>query len=474
MTGRVTVVGLGPAGDELITASTLELLRAGGCIRLRTTRHPAAAGLDAPSYDHLYDSLESFDEVYDAIVEDLVLLAADNDVTYVVPGSPTVAESTVDRLRRDDRIDCVVVPAMSFLDLAWSRLGIDPVATEVHILDGHRFDSARVVGGGPFLVAQCSSRHVLSDVKLAVEDGPESATLLHHLGLEDERIETVAWSEIDRTLEADHLTSLYIAAFADAPGSAHVSFDELVHQLRRDCPWDRGQTHGTLRQFLVEETYEVLEALDAVVTESSDAAFDSLRDELGDLLFQIVLHSVLAEEEGHFNLSDIAVGVTEKLIRRHPHVFEPGGEHPSWEELKAAERATGGLLPKRSALDSLPPLPGLALATKVVSKATRAGFAWPRIDDAWEKFEEEVGELKDASTPSEIEHEFGDLLFTLVTLAGHLEVDPETALRSAITRFSGRFAHIERSLVAEGLTMAEADLDDLLARWSDAKRELEG
>jgi len=472
--GRVTVVGLGPAGSDFITASTQAQIDSSNCIRLRTSRHPAAASVDAESYDHFYESLDTFDEVYGAIVDDLVRLAADGDVTYVVPGSPTVAESTVDRLRHDARVSCVVLPALSFLDLAWSRLGIDPVGEEVHILDGHRFDAASAVGGGPFLVAQCSSRDVLSEVKLAIDEGPESAILLHHLGLDDERVETVAWSEIDRTLEADHLTSLYIPHFAAVPGSTMVAFDELVHRLRRECPWDRAQTHGTLRRFLVEEAYEVLEALDAVVASGTGAAFGSLRDELGDLLFQVVLHSVLAEEEGHFDLSDVAAGVTEKLTRRHPHVFEPGGEHLSWEELKAAERSDDPSSTRSLTLDSLPPLPSLVLAAKVASKVARAGFAWPGVDGAWEKFEEEVGELRAARTPGEVEHEFGDVLLTLVALARHLDVDPDTALRVAVTRFTRRFGHIEQSLIADGLVMSELELSELLVRWSVAKRELEG
>ena len=468
------MVGLGPAGTDLITTAALTALDASSCTRLRTKRHPAASLVDAPSYDHLYESLDSFDEVYTSIVDDLVALAGNGDVTYVVPGSPTVAESTVDRLRQDPRVECVVLPAMSFLDLAWSAVGVDPVGREVHILDGHRFNAAAVVGGGPFLVAQCSSRQVLSDVKLAIENGPETATLLHHLGLEDERIETVAWSEIDRTVEADHLTSLFIPQFAAVPGSAMVNFDELVHRLRLECPWDRDQTHGTLRRFLIEEAYEVLEALDAVVADPSDGPYSSLKDELGDLLFQVVLHSVLAEEEGQFDLSEVAAGVTEKMTRRHPHVFDPGGEHVSWEELKAAERADASDVQARLTLDSLPPLPSLALASKVASKVARAGFAWPGIEGAWAKFEEEIDELREAVTLAEVEHELGDVLFTVVSLARHLEVDPDTALRSAINRVKRRFDHVEKSLIADAVTMAELDLGALLERWSAAKRDLEG
>jgi len=233
--GHLTIAGLGPAGSDLMTEGTRSAIETTDVIRLRTSRHPAAESISAESYDHLYDTSQTFDEVYSGIVEALVVLANRSErVLYLVPGSPVVAEATVEKLMADGRVECEVLAAMSFLDLSWARLGIDPVNQQVQILDGHNFRadahrSSRRSGGNrsirlagqpptsPLLVAQCSSRDVLSNVKLGIHPSPATATLLHHLGLADEQIVEVPWADIDRTLEADHLTSLYIPSIS-APG----------------------------------------------------------------------------------------------------------------------------------------------------------------------------------------------------------------------------------------------------------------
>jgi tetrapyrrole methylase family protein/MazG family protein len=212
------------------------------------------------------------------------------EVLYAVPGSPRVAERTVELLALDGRVEVVVHPAMSFLDLAWVRLGVDPLARGASVVDGHDFRVPR----GPALVAQCDSRAVLSDVKLAVDDGPV-ATVLHHLGLPDEQVFEVPWAELDRSFEPDHLTSIWVPELTP-PVDA---FAQLVRTLRARCPWDAEQTHRTLTRHLLEETYEVLEAIE----EGDDA---HLEEELGDLLFQVVFHATIGEERGAFSLDDIA------------------------------------------------------------------------------------------------------------------------------------------------------------------------
>jgi tetrapyrrole methylase family protein/MazG family protein len=314
VTGRVVVGGLGPAGPDLLTVSVRDAIDRASVVFVRTTHHPfVPAG--ASSFDALYDGAASVDEVYSGIVSALVAAAESHgDVLYLVPGSPVVAERSVALLQVDGRVAVEVLPAMSFLDLAWARLGVDPVDAGVRVVDGHRFSVEAAGERGPLLVAQCDSRLVLSDVKLAAEGS--TAVLLHHLGLPDERIVEVAWSELDRTreFEPDHLTSVYVPALA-APVAAEVMrFYELVRTLRERCPWDREQTHRSLVRHLVEETYETVEAI-----ESGDPAH--LEEELGDLLFQVFFHSVLGVEEGEFTLADVARGIHDKLVMRHPHVF---------------------------------------------------------------------------------------------------------------------------------------------------------
>ena len=275
------MVGLGPAGPELITAGTLALLEGAATVVLRTTRHPAAVALTgAASFDHHYESSDTFDEVYRAIVADLVDTAlAGGPVVYAVPGSPTVAERTVVLLADEPRVRSgqVVVtvhPSVSFLDLAFARLGVDPVAAGVRIVDAESFAVDAAGERGPLLVAQCWSREVLSEVKLSVESPPDvPVTVLHHLGLPDERSWELAWDEMDRSFEPDHLTSLWIPRLAAPVAAELVSLDELVHTLRDRCPWDRAQTHASLSRHLLEESYEVLEAIDALA--AVDAAGDN-------------------------------------------------------------------------------------------------------------------------------------------------------------------------------------------------------
>ena len=232
---HITVVGLGPAGTDLLGDRAARLLAVPGRAYLRTARHPAAArrSKELRSFDDLYESAATFDEVYAGIVEALVAAALDaapEPVVYAVPGSPLVAERSVELLRADDRVEVTVVPALSFLDLAWSALGIDPLAEGVRLVDAGAFGSVAADEGGPFLVAQCWSRHVLSDVKLALrdDDGPAlpRPVILHHLGLDDEVVAAVDWWELDRTVEPDHLTSLYVPALADGgrlPPAAEVA-----------------------------------------------------------------------------------------------------------------------------------------------------------------------------------------------------------------------------------------------------------
>ena len=480
MTGRVVVVGLGPAGPEMLTAEAQSEIARIPARYLRTQRHPAAVAVpDARTLDHHYEAASRFDEVYPAIVEELVSAAAANgEVLYAVPGSPRVLERTVDLLVADDRVDVRLVPGLSFLDLAWVRLGVDPLEVGVRLVDGHRFAEAAAGERGPLLVAHVHDRHVLSDIKVAFEDEtPERATVLQRLGCDDEAVFDVAWEDLDRVVEADHLTALYIAELAAPVGAELVRFDELVRTLRRECPWDREQTHKTLTRHLLEETYEVLEAIDAWA-ETGDSTH--LEEELGDLLFQVEFHAALARERGEFTMADVARGIHDKLVRRHPHVFgsvetatgggpDPNALTPSdvmrnWEQIKKEEKGRSSLM------DGIPgSLPALLYAQKVQKKAASVGFDWDDVEGAWPKVFEEAHELQSASD-AEAEEELGDLLFAVVNVARHLGLDPETALRTATAKFRTRFQAVEALAIERGIDMHAADLATLDALWDEIKR----
>ncbi len=460
MTPRIDVVGLGPAGPELVTAEARRLMTEAPAVFLRTRRHPAAVlHPDAPAFDHHYESADTFDQVYRAIVDDVVAGALEEGwVVYAVPGSPNVAESTVTQLRRHPSVVAGAValqvhPAVSFLDLAFDRLGIDPVGVGVRVVDGETFAVEAAGQRGPLLVAQCWSTSVLSAIKLSVDEGPsEPVVVLHHLGLEDERVAEVAWDDLDRSFLPDHLTSLWIPHLAAPVASDLVRLDELVHTLREQCPWDRRQTHGSLARHLLEESYEVLEAIDALAevdarTEpevgpaDEERAVAHLEEELGDLLFQVYFHATLAAEAGRFTLADVARGVHDKLVARHPHVFgdvrveTPDDAAASWEALKLAEKG------RSSVTEGIPTaLPSLALAAKLQRKALAVGMVLPGLADEAARVAERVGRLASAEGPDPAVVDgaggtgggaevIGDLLFSLAGVARMLGVDPETALR---------------------------------------------
>src|SRR5581483_2200510 len=313
-TGRVVVVGLGPAGPDLVTPATLAAIERVTVRFVRTRRHPSVSVVGAASsFDDVYEHRDSIAAVYEEIVERLVTAAGEHrEVLYAVPGSPAVGEHTVALLRERaaaGAIDVEVLPALSFADLAWARLGIDPLAAGVRIIDGHRFAVDAASERGPLLVAQCDSRAVLSDIKLALDlDGPP-VVVLQRLGGPDETIRRVARAELDREVEPDHLTALYLDAAAPPVASEVARFDELVHVLRQRCPWDREQTHQSLTRHLLEETYEVLDALEQLDPQTGDG-YEHLEEELGDLLFQICFHATLAAENGAFTLADVARTVT--------------------------------------------------------------------------------------------------------------------------------------------------------------------
>jgi tetrapyrrole methylase family protein/MazG family protein len=252
-------------------------------------------------------------------------------------------------------------------------------------------------------------------------------------------------------------------------------FYELVQVMQRlrgvdGCPWDRQQTRASLKPFLLEETYEVLEALDQDDPET-------LKEELGDVLFQVLFHAQIAREQGEFTIDDVVRATTEKMVRRHPHVFgaaeatTPEQALEQWERLKGGEQRNAA---RRSVLDGVPKLlPALMRAYQMQQRAARVGFDWGAIEPVWDKLAEEMSELAQAAhagAPERVEAELGDLLFSAVNLARHLGCDPEQALRHANDRFAARFQHVEQAVKASGRSIKAVAADELDALWEQAKR----
>lgn len=470
----VHVAGLGPGPAELLGIGTAELIRRIPRRYLRTTRHPNAdVARDAESFDHLYESADDFDAVYTAIVEALVAAAREHgEILYLVPGSPLVLEASVTRLTADERVRSVVHPAIGFLDLAWARLGVDPVDAGVRLVDGHRFATEAAGGRGPLLVAQVHDRWVASEIKLAHEHaaGDEPVVILHHLGGVDEVVREVRWAELDQAIDFDHLTALYVPRLAVPIAGSFARLHSLARTLRERCPWDREQDHRTLVVHLIEETYELVDAIEGL--DPDDPASDeSLIEELGDLLYQIEFHATIAEEEGRFTISEVADRLHDKLVRRHPHVFGDASAESAadvestWDEVKRRERGVSSSVFEGVASAS----PALAYSSKLQSRAAKVGFDWPDVSGPLDKIAEESRELAAASTERDVAAELGDLLFSVVNLARHLGVDAEAALRGAASRFRRRVETMEESAAARGLDLRALSLAELDALWDAAK-----
>lgn len=494
----VTVVGLGPGPAGLVTQETLEAIASASTRFVRTVRHPSASLVgDAVAFDDEYEKHDTFAAVYRAIatrVSDAAL--RDGAALYAVPGSPGVLEDGVRLLLADSRIDVRVLSAVSFLDLAWLRLGIDPVTDGVRLVDAHRFAEVTANDQGPFLVAQCHADWVMSDVKLAHENarGNERVVVLHHLGLPDERVVDTTWDDIDRLdrdhgLAVDHLTSLYIPQLAEPIAGEMARLHRLARTLREQCPWDREQTHASLVRYLIEETYEVVDALSALDPENP-ATDEALIEELGDLLYQIEFHTTIAEQEGRFSLADVARATHDKLVRRHPHVFGNAAANTAddvvqtWDAIKQDERAKKNATRPSDANNGEQTdffagvsraAPSLSLAQKLQKRAAEVGFDWPDVAGATDKLHEELAELRDAAAtgdPAAVRMELGDVLFSVVNVARKLGLDAETALRSAADKFSVRFTRVTQLAAERNIDLAACDLAQLDSLWDQAKREL--
>jgi tetrapyrrole methylase family protein / MazG family protein len=252
-----------------------------------------------------------------------------------------------------------------------------------------------------------------------------------------------------------------------------LGFDQVIAIMRRlrgtgGCPWDAEQSHESLKRYLLEEAYEVIEAIDT----GSD---DLLKEELGDLLLQPVFHAAIAEERGAFTMDDVLTTLADKLIRRHPHVFgdqeikDSEAQIANWEKIKKTEKGEE----RRSALSGIPPhLPALMKAHKITEKAARAGFDWEHVDQVMAKVLEELHEFEEAMAQGRqdrMEAELGDLLFAIVNLGRFLSIDPEEALRKTISRFQSRFSYIEEQLHSTGRHLQDACLDEMQALWQEAK-----
>ncbi len=485
--GRVCVVGLGPGGPASLPQEGWQALRRARQVFLRTARHPIVTelergGITFATFDHLYEEAPSFEAVYAAIADAVLQAAraggASGYVAYGVPGHPLVGEASVREIMsraREQGVQVEMVIAPSFLDPLFAALGLDPVEG-LQVLDASDLSARSPSPLFHVVVMQVYDRHVASGLKLDLmrvypDDHP--VTVVHAAGVPGmERIVRVPLFELDRQGWFDHLTTVYVPPCQKAR-AANAAFADLVRVVERlrapgGCPWDREQTHRSLRPYVLEEAYEVVEAIDG-----GDPR--SLKEELGDLLLQVVLHSVIAAEGGDFDIAGVVEGITAKIIRRHPHVFGTGRAETAeevrsnWEDLKHREKGDGG---ERSVLDGVHSgLPSLMEAEELQARAAAVGFDWRSPTEVWPKLEEELGELRQvlAAGGASAEEELGDVFFALVNLARLLGINAEVAVKAANRKFSRRFRAMEARAREEGRRLADMPLADLDALWEAVK-----
>jgi len=498
------IAGLGPGDPKLCTLEVRDLVDEArrGRLRvfLRTAEHPLASQIaaeveTATAFDDLYSRFNEYDDLYAEMARVVVEAATRGRVAFLVPGSPFMGETAASLAFRDAKNAglCVrVVPGVSFIEAVACELGVDAVDVSLQIVDAYRIEEA-VLGEGAILVAQCHSRDLLSTVKLALleELPPEHRVAFVDAAYSGKpRLVWVELAELDRAgLEPTHCTSLFVPASDKAPGRALRNFVDLVETLRGPggCPWDAQQTHHSLSRHLLEETYEVLEAIDALPEgapegEINPAAYATLEEELGDLLFQIAFHATLAKEAGAFTIADVARGIYSKLVARHPHVFgetvvsDAAEVAGNWEKIKIEEKQ------RHSLMDDIGrTLPALLFAHKIQRRATSVGFDWSEPLGVLDKVREELSELESeihgrekfvsgwAVAPQRVVEELGDLLFAVVNLARHLRVDPEEALRKSAERFAARFRKMEDLARSRGTSLREVDHTTLEELWQEAK-----
>lgn len=473
------MIGLGAGDiDQLSLGIYRKLRESKEKILVRTEDHPVVKSLEQEgvtfeSFDSYYEQEKQFEHVYEHIVETLLDKAEEKSIIYAVPGHPMLAEQTVQLLLNQQEIKIEIIGGQSFLDDLFSALKIDPIEG-FQLIDATLFKRSQLNYEQHLIFCQVYDQYVASEIKLTLlEDLPADhrVTIVDAAGSDGETIKTIALQELDHSLEVSNVMSVYVPPVSkNLLNHTFSRLREVIATLRgpHGCEWDKKQTHESLREYLIEEIYEVIDAID-------DQDDEAIIEELGDVLLQVMLHSQIGEDNGYFTVNDVIQGITNKMIHRHPHVFSnsTGDISQSWDELKQAEKDNTPF----SILAGIPKnLPALAKAFKIQKKVAQVGFDWDDINDVWLKLDEEIEEVKAAiatGDQSEIENELGDIIFSLVNIARHYKVNPEIVLNQTNKKFISRFNYIEKELSKKDKALKDSSLAEMDIYWDEAKRKEE-
>lgn len=483
MSNKIIVMGLGAGDLNQLPYGVYKKLKAVERCYTRTIDHPVVAelqqeGLIFESFDAVYEKYDNFREVYEHISDELIRLAEKGDVIYTVPGHPMVAEMTVQLLLEktvSQNIELKIEGGQSFLDALFQAVKIDPI-DGFQLLDGTALDKDELQVTQHIIIGQVYDGFMASDVKLTLmEKYPDDykVALVTAAGSEQEVVKWLPLYELDREAELSNLTSVYVPPIKDE-SLLHQEFSNLrriIAELRgpNGCPWDQQQTHESLKKYLLEEAYELIDAINEDDT-------DEIISELGDVLLQVMLHAQIGEDEGMFSVEDVISSISEKMIRRHPHVFGDvtvsGVEDvkANWSEIKRAER--NDEKPK-SLLDGVEKsLPQMLIAYDYQKRAAKVGFDWDAPEPAWDKVMEEIQEFRQAvlsGNDKEMQDEYGDILFAFINIARFYDIYPEEALHGTNRKFARRFQFIEQSIKQEGKQFEDYSLEQLDQLWDEAK-----
>ncbi len=470
---QIYILGFGCAGRSEVTLGTIDTLKNSDKVYVRTMQHPAAVILDEfnipyVDFDNIYDKSETFDDVYEKIAH-TVISSPEDVVSYIVPGSAVFAERAVQLIIKKATCPVKIVPAVSFLDGIFSALKMDAIES-FKLVDALDLQNSKPDVSTTNIIAQVYDRDIASDVKLELMKYYDDEFEVHVIigaAADDEKIVTVPLCEMDYVEEIDHLTSVVVPpALGNAGAGAFDSLYHVIKELRGEngCEWDKAQTHESLIKYLIEESYEYIDAV------KNDDPF-GMCEELGDVLLQIVLHCAIAEEEGEFTLNDVIREETKKMIRRHPHVFSEDRHHTDWEEIKKEEH---GYKSTTQSMTEIPrSLPATIYADKIQSKAAKVGFDFDNALQAMGKLYEEADEVKDAlNSGVDIMEECGDLLFAAVNVVRLAGADPYEALSYANEKFFTRFSLMEKLIEDSGLILSEMNVAEADVFWEKVKKML--
>lgn len=480
----IKIIGLGPGAENALTLGAIKALEAGKNIYFRTEKHPTVDYLrnkvkNFKTYDHYYESSENFDEVYKNIADDIIKkYEVDNELVYAVPGHPLVAEKSVFNLIDlcDKKgIKYEIVPAVSFIDAMMDSLKIDPIEG-LKVIDAFDINNQILDKRIGTIITQVYNNLIASEVKLRLLDYYNDDTEIYYVRaagiIGEESIRKIPIYELDMQEDIDYLTSIYIPRDLENKKDFN-DLVEIIDKLRSEdgCPWDMEQTHESIKNELLEEAYEVIDAI-------NNDDIDAMIEELGDVLLHVIFHSSIGKDDGYFNIYDVISAICNKMIYRHPHVF--GNKEVSsskevlsnWEEIKKEEKNFETITDEMNAIAKA--LPSLIRAHKVQKKASKVGFDWDNIEDAAEKVKEELNEVLEVyktRNKDKIKGEVGDLIFACVNISRMLNINEEEALNITIKKFINRFSFIEKQATKNNKNLKDMTLEEMDILWEKAKNK---